>query len=103
MQEAFLSFSLQERFDPEMKTTNTRSDMLRVLKDIEIKDPQIFKENMLSSMKKNNRVQIRTSPFIHLLPASGIMGLWLRGELIFIPERYCCRIILSVRVCGRRL
>ncbi len=74
LQEPFLPFTLKDRFDPEMKTTNTRADMLAVLQDIEAKDPLIFKENMLSSMKKNNRVQIRTSPFIHLLPASGIMG-----------------------------
>ncbi len=74
LQEPFLPFTLKDRFDPEMKTTNTRADMLAVLQDIEGKDPLIFKENMLSSMKKNNRVQIRTSPFIHILPASGIMG-----------------------------
>ncbi len=74
LQEPFLPFSLRDRFDPELKTTNTREDMTAVLEDIETKDPQIFRENMLSSMKKNNRVQIRTAPFIHLLPASGIMG-----------------------------
>ncbi len=74
LQEPFLPFSLRDRFDPELKTTNTREDMAAVLNDVETKDPQIFRENMLSSMKRNNRVQIRTSPFIHILPASGIMG-----------------------------
>ena len=74
LKEPFLPFTLRDKFNPNLKTTNTREDLSQGLKDIEIKDPLIFKENMLATMKKNNRVQIRTSPFIHILPASGGMG-----------------------------
>ncbi len=74
LREPFLPFTLRDRFNPEIKTPNTREEMLKIQKDIEEKDPLIFKENMLSSMKKNNRIQIRMAPFIHLLPVSGVMG-----------------------------
>lgn len=75
LKEPFLPFVLQEHYKPESGVVNTRQTLTEELTDIEKRDPLIFQDVLIPSKQPANRIYLRTSPYIILVPARGMTGL----------------------------
>jgi hypothetical protein len=74
LKERFMPLVMRESFHPNTDGVNDRDAILGEFADIERRDPSIFLENIIPSKKKANRVDLRISPSIVLLPAAGILA-----------------------------
>jgi hypothetical protein len=90
LKEPFLPFVLREKYKPG-GSVNDRSTVIAQINEIELLDPLIFKDVIVQAKKPANRVYLRSSPYIILTPALGLMGFSLgpRGGAdvgrLFIP------------------
>ncbi len=74
LKERFMPLVMRENFHPNTDAANDRDAILGEFADIERRDPSIFLENIIPSKKKANRVDLRISPAIVLLPAAGVLA-----------------------------
>lgn len=74
LKEPFLPMALRERFRPEMGGVNLRESAVEVLKDLESRDPTVFKVPLMPARKQANEIHLRYSPIVVLTPSIGAMG-----------------------------
>ena len=74
LKERFLPLVMRENFHPDTDAVNDRLAIKAEFADFERRDPAVFLENIIPSKKKANRVDLRISPAIVLLPAAGILA-----------------------------
>lgn len=71
----FIPFALRERTLPdEREMLNDRDSVRAAVLDIEKRDPGIFQQTLVPSRKKHNRIDLRMSPVIVILPSAGVRG-----------------------------
>ncbi len=74
LKERFMPMVMRESFQVNTDAVNDRASILRELADIERRDPGVFLEVLVPSKKKANRVDLRISPVIVIIPASGLLA-----------------------------
>ncbi|MCD8141044.1 MAG: FHA domain-containing protein [Planctomycetaceae bacterium] len=74
LKERFLPLVLKENFMPDTDACNDRASIIGEMCDIERRDPAIFLETLIPSKKRANRVDLRLSPVITLLPSAGLLA-----------------------------
>ncbi len=74
LKERFLPLVLKENFMPDTDACNDRASIIGEIADIERRDPAIFLETLIPSKKRANRVDLRLSPVIPLLPSAGLLA-----------------------------
>lgn len=73
LKEPFLPMITREYFKPGTPAVNDKAAMSSEIKDIEYRDPDIFREITVPGKKRENRVYTRFSPYIILMPCRGLM------------------------------
>jgi len=73
--EPFPPFTLRDYYDPDSGVVSDRPAMLDMLGDLESRDPRIFKEVAVPAKREPNRVYIRYSPYVVLMPCRGAMSM----------------------------
>lgn len=74
LKERFLPLAVRESFQVNTDAVNDRPSILGSLAEMERRDPAIFMETLVSSKKKANRVDIRVSPVVVLIPSAGVLA-----------------------------
>ncbi len=74
LKERFLPLVMRDSFYPGTDAVNDREAISDVVGDLERRDPRMFLETMVESKKKANRVDLRISPVIVLVPSAGILA-----------------------------
>ncbi|MCD8351418.1 MAG: FHA domain-containing protein [Planctomycetaceae bacterium] len=74
LKERFLPLVLKDNFMPDTDACNDRASIIGEICDIERRDPSIFLETLIPSKKRANRVDLRLSPVIPLLPSAGLLA-----------------------------
>lgn len=73
LKERLLPLAMRE-YQINTDAANDRLSILGELADVERRDPRIFLETLVPSKKKANRVDMRISPVVVLLPSAGILA-----------------------------
>ncbi len=74
LKERFLPLVMRDSFYPGTDAVNDRGSIAGEIAELERRDPRMFLETMVESKKKANRVDLRTSPVIVLVPSAGILA-----------------------------
>ncbi len=74
LKERFMPLVVRDSFHPGTDAMNDRDAIQGEIAEIERRDPRIFLETLVDSKKKANRVDLRISPVITLLPSAGILA-----------------------------
>jgi hypothetical protein len=74
LKDPFPPFALRDNFSPGTEAVNDRATMLQELKEVERRDPVIFKEPLMQVKKISHRIYLRYCPVILLAPACGFIG-----------------------------
>ena len=74
LKERFMPLVMRDSFWPGTDAVNDRPSIQGEFGGIELRDPAIFLENIVPSKKKQNRVDIRISPVVVLVPSAGILA-----------------------------
>ncbi len=74
LKERFMPLVLREHFHVGTDAVNDRLAVLGEILEMERRDPGIFLENIVPSKKKANRVDIRISPVIVIIPSAGVLA-----------------------------
>ena len=74
LKERFMPLVIRDNFAVGTDAVNDRPAILSEVAEIERRDPSIFLETLVASKKKGNRVDLRISPAIVLLPAAGALA-----------------------------
>jgi hypothetical protein len=73
LKERFMPLVIRDNFAVGTDAVNDRPAIMAEMAGIERRDPSIFVETLVPSKKKANRVDLRISPAIVLLPAAGAL------------------------------
>ncbi len=73
LKEPFFPFVMRDKYNPTAGTgaVNDRETLLAEIAEIENRDPRVFKDILVHANKPANRVYIRHSPYILLIPTCG--------------------------------
>lgn len=74
LKERFLPLMLKDNFILGLDSVNDRLAINGEILDLERRDPAMFVETLVPSKKKANRVDLRISPVIVLVPSAGILA-----------------------------
>ncbi len=74
LKERFMPLVLREHFHVGTDAVNDRLAVRGEILEMERRDPAIFLENIVPSKKKANRVDLRISPVIVLIPSAGVLA-----------------------------
>ncbi len=74
LKERFMPLVVRDSFHPGTDAVNDRAAIRSEIAEIEKRDPRIFLETLVDSKKKANRVDLRISPVVVLLPSAGILA-----------------------------
>ena len=74
LKERFLPLALRDSFVVDTDAVNDRPAILGEILGMERRDPAVFLENIIPSKKKVNRVDLRVSPVIVLVPSAGLLA-----------------------------
>lgn len=78
----FMPMMLREYFSlaPELGIVNNRETVRAKLRDIERLDPSLFVSVIIPARKRGNRIGLRLSPTIVILPSAGLRGICPMGR-----------------------
>ncbi len=74
LKERFMPLVVRDSFHPGTDAVNDRAAIRTEIAEIEKRDPRVFLETLVESKKKANRVDVRISPVIVLVPSAGILA-----------------------------
>jgi hypothetical protein len=74
LKERFLPLVMRDSFQPGTDAVNDRGTITGEIAEIEKRDPRVFLETLVESKKKANRVDVRISPVIVLIPSAGVLA-----------------------------
>ena len=75
LKEPFLPFVMRDKYKPDGEAVNERQAVLAAVGEIERRDPNVFRTILTHHKKAANRIYVRYSPYIVLVPTQGIMGI----------------------------
>ncbi|MCC8189024.1 MAG: hypothetical protein LIP77_00085 [Planctomycetes bacterium] len=73
LKEKFMPLVIRDNFVIDTDAVNDRTAIMGEILEMERRDPALFLENIVPSKKKANRVDLRISPVIVLVPAAGML------------------------------
>lgn len=103
LKDPFLPFVLRDNFRLDVGVVNSRMEIDKRLKQIEMYDRNIFNETLVNSRKESQRIYLRFHPIFLITPSCGFLGYsWNprvgveTGKLVF--PGYCPRAGISERM-----